>query len=261
MKWVNPQTDEIERRPPGVIHSHVEDYNPLDPKVLSAQDELLEQGRSRMPRSVRGWLDRSKRAQYEGGLLKASSVGWRDVLTPRRVLLADGAQVASTTSETIMIPDFTFAADYMEPGDVFHYTLLFSWSSVITTPGTFTFRLRWGGVGGTALATSGAFAPDPTAGSTSVSGMVEYFLVVRSTGTAGSMFAMGRLWPGGDFDDASATALKGNLDMVMVPTSAPASVGSLDTTTAKALSPTVQFTVSGATTNLTTHIAILESLN
>jgi hypothetical protein len=169
-------------------------------------------------------------------------------------------QVVSTTAETIMCPDFTFAADYMEVGDAFKYTLLFSWSSVITGPGTFIYRLRWGGAGGTALATSGAYAPDPTAGGTSITGMIEWYLVFRSVGTAGSAFAIGKMTLQ-DFDDASATTLKGNLDMTMIPVSAPAAVGSLDTTTAKALSPTVTFTVSGGTTNLTTHLALLESLN
>jgi hypothetical protein len=243
-----------------ILHAHVEDYDPFDPKVQDAGRVLLEREGGRLPDYIRLHLRRASDEEW-ARQPKGSSVGWRDVLTPRRILQADGAQVVSTTSETIMCPDVTLAADYMEVGDAFKYTLLFSWSSVITTPGTFTFRLRWGGVGGTALATSGAFAPDPTAASTSVTGMVEYYLVVRSIGSAGSMFAIGRLWPGGDFDDASATTLKGNLDMVMVPSSAPAAVGSLNTTTAQALSPTVQFTVSGSTTNLTTHIAILESLN
>ena len=213
------------------------------------------------PENVRDWLAKSEQARWgDAPNMQASSVGWRDLLTPRRVLAADGTQVASSTSETIMCPDFTFAADYMEVGDAFKYTLLFSWSSVITTPGTFTFRLRWGGVAGTSLAASGAYAPDPTAGGTSITGMLEWYVVFRAVGSAGSAFAVGKLMLQ-DFDDASATALKGNLDMSMIPVSAPAAVGSLDTTTAKALSPTVQFSVSGATTNLTTHIALLESLN
>lgn len=250
----------MSKRRPGLLHSHFEDYNPFDPQVQESGKSILDRLGGRLPDRIKRSLDLASASEWATAP-KGSSVGWRDVLTPRRVLSADGVQVASSTAETVMIPDFTFAADYMEVGDAFKYTLLFSWSSVITGPGTFTFRLRWGGVGGTALATSGAYAPDPTAGSTSVTGMVEYYLVTRSIGSAGSMFAIGRLWPGGDFDDASATTLKGNLDMVMVPASAPAAVGSLDTTTAKALSPTVQFTVSGATTNLTTHVGILESLN
>jgi hypothetical protein len=48
--------------------------------------------------------------------------------------------------------------------------------------------------------------------------------------------------------------------MGVVPVSAPAAV-SIDTTIAKALSPTVQFSVATATTQLVNHIAILESLN
>lgn len=191
---------------------------------------------------------------------RASGYSYEELLTPERVVCADGAQVLNTTTETIMCPDFTFAGDALKRGNVLKYSLFFDISTVITTPGTITFRLRWGGVGGTALCTSGAYAPDPTAASSNLSGMIEYLIVVRSDGTAGSMFAMGHMVVG-DFDDASATALKGNLDMRMIPTSAPAAVGSLDTTTAKALSPTVQFSVSTATTQLTNHIALLESLN
>jgi hypothetical protein len=175
-------------------------------------------------------------------------------------LQADGTQVLNTTTETIMCPDFTFAADYMEVGDAFKYTLLFNWSSVITTPGTFTFRLRWGGVGGTALATSGAYAPDPTAAGTTISAMIEYWVTVRAVGTAASMFAMGKMTLQ-DFDDASATTIVGNLNMSMIPVSAPAAVGSLDTTTAKALSPTFNSSVATATTQCTNHMAFLESLN
>lgn len=258
MKWLNPETGELERVRPGVLHS-VADYNPFEPPVQEHGHSLMERVGGRLPESVRRNLALAGGREF-AHQPHGSSVGWRDLLTPRRVLAADGTLVASTTSETIMAPDFTFAADYMEVGDAFKYTLLFSWSSVITTPGTFTYRLRWGGAAGTALAASGAYAPDPTAGGTSITGMIEWYLVVRSIGAAGSMFAVGKMLLQ-DFDDASAATLKGNLDMSMIPVSAPAAVGSLDTTTAKALSPTVTFTVSGATTNLTTHIALLESLN
>lgn len=188
----------------------------------------------------------------------ASGVTWRDTLTPRRVLVADGAQVLNTTSETIMCPDYTFAADALEVGDAFKYTLI-GHISTVTTPGTITFRLRWGGVGGTSLAASGAFAPDPTAAATTLSYCVEWYAVCRSTGTSGSILAAAKIeWS--DYDDASTTTLKGNLDMRLAPTSAPAGV-SVDTTTAKALSPTVQFSVSTATTQLTNVFALLESLN
>ena len=64
-----------------------------------------------------------------------------------------------------------------------------------------------------------------------------------------------------DFDDASATTVIGNLNMSVIPVSAPAAVGSLDTTTAKALSPTFNSSVATSGTQCTNHIALLESLN
>ena len=188
-----------------------------------------------------------------------SSVGWRDVLTPRRILQTDGTQVIATTSETVMCPDYTFAADALEVGDAFVYDLWGNMSTVITTPGTVTFRLRWGGVGGTTLAASGAFAPDTTAASTTVSYRVTWVVVCRSLGATGSLFAMGQIgW--NDFDDTSAATIVGNLNMGFAPVSAPAAT-TVSTVAAAALSPTVQFSVTTATTQLTNHIAILESIN
>jgi len=257
MKWINPKTGELERRPPGVLYSYLDDYNPYDPTVREAGQDLLRG--VEVPGSIQSMLDKSAQTPWDGEALKASSVGWRDTLTPRRVLIADGAQILNVTAETIMVPDFTFAADYLEVGDVLKYTLYFDWSSVITTPGNFTLRLRWGGVGGVSLVASGAYAPDPTAAGTNISGMVEFLAVCRSTGTTGSMYCMGNMFLQ-DIDDATVTTIKDNLNMTMLPVSAPA-VASIDTTIAKALSPTFQSSVATATTQLTNHIAILESLN
>lgn len=233
----------------------------FDSQAKAHGDGLIAKFADALPESTKELLQKARDARFgDIGTQYASSVGWRDLLTPRRVLSADGTQILNTASETIMCPDFTFAADYFEVGDAFKYTLLFDHSTVITTPGTHTFRLRYGGVAGTAMATSGAFAPDPTAASTTVSEMLEYWFVCRSVGSAGSFFTMGRYTPN-DFDDASATTIVGNLNMLMIPVSAPAAVSSLDTTAAKAISPTYQSSVATATTQVTSHIAILESLN
>lgn len=207
-----------------------------------------------IPSSIQESLDKAKHSGILG-----SAVSWRDILTPKRILGSDGAQVLNTTTETIMTPDYTFAADSIEVHDVFKYTLMGSISTVITTPGTITFRLRFGGVGGTVLATSGAYAPDPTAAGTTITFMIEYYVVCRAVGATGSLLAMGRMNVL-DFDDASATTLKGNLDMGLIPVAVPAPV-TVNTTANAALSPTVQFSVGTATTQLTTLIALLESLN
>jgi hypothetical protein len=248
---------EVQKGRAKTLYRHVMDYMPLEhPGVVrDMQDRIIE-----TPVRVQDWLDKAALAKW-GDLprVEASAVSWRDTLTPRRVLASDGAQVLNTVTETIMCPDFTFAADYMEIGDTFKYTLLFDCSTIAGTQ-TQTYRIRWGGAGGTSLAASGAFQADPTAVSTTVSQALQWYVVVRSVGSAGSMFAMGLFTPN-DFDDASATTLQGNLNMLLAPVSAPAAVGSLNTTAATALSPTVAFSVATSTVQVTNHIALLESLN
>lgn len=209
------------------------------------------------PAHVQENLDRAKQEGWSAPM--GSAVGWRDVLTPRRVLSSDGVQVLNVTAETIMAVDYTFAADSLEPGDAFKYTLFGNMSTVVTSPGTTTIRLRWGGVGGTLLCASGAYQPDATSVATTVSYWVEFYVVCRTVGATGSLFAMGRMCLQ-DYDDASVATLKAGLDMSIIPVSAPAAT-TVNTTTANALSPTVAFSSAAATTQLTNNIALLESLN
>lgn len=188
-----------------------------------------------------------------------SKQGFNEVLA---VDLADGAQILNTVTETIICPDYAFAANdpHIYPGATFRTRCYFDVSFVITTPGTLILRARWGGAGGTVLAASGAYAPDPTAALANRSGYVEFETLWRTVGSAGSAYTMGRMHIN-DFDDASATTLQGNLAMGVIPANTPAVVGSLDTTTAKNLSITAQFSVATATTQLTNHLRVLESIN
>jgi hypothetical protein len=186
---------------------------------------------------------------------RGSMQTWEEMLA---VSVADGTQVLNSTAEAIMTPDFTLPANYLYQGKVLKYTLHFTVSTVITTPGTITFRLRYGGVAGTTLATSGAYAPDPTAALTTRTGTLEWWTVCRGVGTAGATMTIGRLMMS-NWDDASVTTLQGNLNMMGIPQTAAAAVN-VNTTTANAYTPTVQFSVATATTQLTTLIALLEAL-
>ena len=200
----------------------------------------------------RGWT-------YSKGMEpRASLQGWSEVLMST---ISDGTQVLNTVTETIMVPNFQLGANYLRPGSLLKWTVLFDLSTVITTPGTITFRLRHGinaaPASNTALATSGAFAPDPDAASANVTGMLEYWMVCRGNGAAASSYTMGRVqW--NDYDDATVTSIIGNLNMEMIPVSAPAAVN-IDTTVANFTQPSVTFSVATATTQLTSHIAMLES--
>jgi hypothetical protein len=223
--------------------------------LTDGQIDVLETYGDRLPAVVRENLERSRRA-FAPFAPRNSAQTWRETLY---ATIADGAQVLNTVTETILVPNFTLPANYLYPGRVLKYTLWIDNSTVITTPGTITHRLRYGGVAGTSLAASGAYAPDPTAASTTVSGYIEYYFVCRAVGTAAASFTMGRMWLS-DNDDATATTVVGNLNMHVIPSSAPAAVN-IDTTAANALSPTVTHSVATATTQTTCHIAILESLS
>ena len=180
-----------------------------------------------------------------------SSQSWVQNLNPY-ANLADGAQVLNSTTETIMVPDYTLPANFFVPGAGIRYTLLFDTSTVVTTPGTLTFRLRYGGVAGTTLATSAALAPKTTV-STNFSGYFEMVVFCRTRGATGTVMAMGKVYIGQTLGGAA------DVGMFAVPQVTPATA-TIDTTGANAITPTIQFSVSTATTQLTTHIAVLESL-
>lgn len=178
---------------------------------------------------------------------------WEETLY---AIIADGTAVTAA-AETIMVPNFTLPANYLVPGRTMRYTLFFRVSTVITTPGTITQRLRYGGVAGTVLAASGAYAADSTAASTNLTGYTEYWFTTRSAGATGTVMCVGRTFLN-DVDDASAATIVANLAMHVIPVSAPATA-TVDTTAASALSPT--WTQTAATGTMTVHLAVLESMS
>jgi hypothetical protein len=184
---------------------------------------------------------------------RASGLGWEEMIYNPN---ASGTAITAA-AETILVPDFSIPASYMSVGKTLKYTIMGQQSTAITTPGTITFRMRWGGVGGVSLAATGAFAPDPTAAATNLTWMIEWFMQCRAVGATGSILAWARVeWS--DYDDASATTLQGNLNMRMAPVSAPAPV-TVDTTIDKLLSPTYQSSVT--TGSVQALAAFLEAVN
>lgn len=186
---------------------------------------------------------------------RASMQSWRETL-----MATTSADTAVTTpaSETVLTPGFTFPANYFYAGRCIKMTLWGMQSTAITTPGTFIVKLRAGvgGITGTTLATSGTYAPDPTASSTQITTYIEFYTMIRGTGTAGATITVGRMWLG-DIDDATVATIQGNLNMHTIPPSAPAAVN-LDTTATNTWSATLTPSVTtGTYQNLMT---ILEAL-
>lgn len=179
--------------------------------------------------------------------------------SPLVIDVADGTQVAATTSETIICPDYTFSANdnRIYQGAMFNVRCWFDVSNVVTTPGTITLRLRWGGVAGTVLASTGAITMSSTARA-NYSGSLDADIIWRSIGSAGSAFCMGRAYLN-NVPVAADSLPQGIYTMGSAGANTPAVVGSLDTTTSKALSVTVTFSVNTAGTQITNHLRVLKS--
>jgi hypothetical protein len=226
------------------------------------ENELAyERALNRAPERVLRLLERA--GQLKGRREpRASGNTWEEALY---VADAAGTQILNSTTEAAIFPSAKIPVvpkagpGSWYPGKAMKWTVFFDVSFVITTPGTLTLRQRQNTIGGTAMAASGAYAPDPTAALATRSGWAEFVTVCRSTGAAGTTITMGRMAIA-DVDDASATTLQGNLNMGVIPANGPAPV-TTDTTADLTLLPTAQFSVSTATTQLTGHIGFLESLN
>lgn len=175
------------------------------------------------------------------------------------ILTADGTQISNTTSETIVCPDFNIPPYYMVPGRtllVYAYGVM---SNVVTTPGTLTMRARWGGVGGTLLWASAAQGLDTTARTNSMWALLA-MMTLRSAGASGTMMSGGILW-GNVLSTTAANLLPALLGSAGNPLASANAAVTIDTTAAKLLSITAQFSVSTNPTNLTCQQRYIGVLN
>lgn len=163
---------------------------------------------------------------------------------------ADGTPVANTTDETLIFPEITIPANYLQDGRVLRLTA-FGKLSTTGTP-TITFALRKGGVAGTLLATSEAITNG--SGVTNVNWWIEALLQTRVNGSSGSLLAMGTTAV-----QTSPTAVVTNVFGVSG-YDAPA-VATSDLTADDPLSLTADWSAASASNTLTGMMYLLESLN
>lgn len=171
---------------------------------------------------------------------------------------ADGTAVHTTTTETILFPNITIPANFLQDGRALRLTAYGRYGTTATP--TLTFAIRWGGVSGTVIAQSGAI----TTGSGISAGQwkIEAIIQNRSNGSTGTVFTMGDVTL---HEDAVATAgTVTNYGLVQPMASAgvttPASV-TVDLATDTALSLTVDWSASSASNTITGHIYLIEALN
>lgn len=185
---------------------------------------------------------------------------WETILVSQQV---DGTAVTNTTTEGVIIPGhavYTLPANYLTyAGQALRIRAMGRISNVVTTPGTLTLRVRFGGTGitGIVVAASSAMALNTTA-KTNVTWILDWDLTCRSVGSGTSAtFMHSGTWT----SESAVGSTAGAAGAVNIPTSAPAVGTGFDSTVSNQIYLTAQFSVSTATTSIQAHSYKLEGLN
>lgn len=101
--------------------------------------------------------------------------------------------IATSVTETVIFPNVTIPANYLQDGRCLRLRAFGAYGT-FSTQGNWTFRIRWGGVAGTVLASSGGVVPTASfGGGASMTALwsAEALIQVRSNGSSGSLMTNG----------------------------------------------------------------------
>lgn len=161
-----------------------------------------------------------------------------------------GTAVTNTTTETIVFPNVTIPANYMQASRVIRIRAQGQWSTG-TGPPTLIFGLRWGGVAGVMLCKTAAC----TLVASVTAAMWDLDIIVRTVtdGATGALLAMGdcRIYAGVAGTVASATGAGLLTPMGVAGVLAPANSAAVDLTADTALSLTATWSASSTSHTLT----------
>jgi len=190
--------------------------------------------------------------------LKNSRQYWSEMIAWATV---DGTAVANTTTEAILFPNVTVPANYMQDGRVLRLESHGRWGNVVTSVPTMTWAVRWGGVGGTVLATTGAIVT-PAAATTAAIWSMKVKITTRSNGSTGTLFVVMEVAMGTSTVATFGTVAQYGLVQFggSAGVATPAAV-TADLTADTALSVTLDWSAANAANTATGHMHTVESLN
>lgn len=188
------------------------------------------------------------------------SQGWQQTLVVQQ---SDGTAITNSTTEAVITAThavYTLPANYFDViGKAIRIRASGRISNVVTTPGTLTLRVRFGGTGITGIIVAASSAmPLNTTVKTNVTWVLDWDLTCRSIGaTTAATFMHTGMWT----SESAVGANAGAAAAIGIPQSAPAVGTGFDSTVANQVYLTAQFSVSTATTSLQCHGFQLESVN
>lgn len=178
---------------------------------------------------------------------------------------ASGTAVNTSTTETILFPNVTIPANYLQDGRCLRL-MQFGGYGTTATP-TIIFSIRWGGVAGTVMAKSSTVTTTSgTGGGASATSLWELLAMIqtRSNGSSGTTMTNGHVTLHTASAATAGTVTNYGLVMPLVSGSTggttPA-VATVDLTADTALSVTVTWGTNNAANNIQGHQYTIESLN
>jgi hypothetical protein len=103
-----------------------------------------------------------------------------------------GTAIANTVTETILFPNITVPANYMQDGRALRGRIFGAYGTTATP--SLIFTIRWGGVAGTVLAKSATnVLTSGVGGGASMTALfsLDYLIQTRSNGSTGTLFTVG----------------------------------------------------------------------
>lgn len=178
---------------------------------------------------------------------------WQETLI---VAQSDGTALGNSTTETSIIPaaaKLTLPANYYNTiGQVLRCKAWGRISNIVTTPGTLTFRLKFGS---TTIVTATAISLNTTA-KTNVTFLLEISAILRAIGTSANFMNAGIFT-----SESVLSSPTGTAGSFMLPASAPAVGSNFDSTASSGLIDlTAQWSVANAGNTLQVHMYTLESV-
>jgi hypothetical protein len=179
---------------------------------------------------------------------------WDQVLINAPVI---GSGPSNTLTETSLLPavsKFTIPANFFQIGSMLRVTIAGQLSNVVTTPGTFDLKFKFGS---NIVFDSGAMTCSTTA-HTTLPHWFDLLMTCRATGTSANFMVQGKahgimcLLSGADLTTHGT---------LLAPATAPAVGANFDSTATQQVDVTLTTSVSTSGTNYTLQQYVLESLN
>lgn len=178
---------------------------------------------------------------------------------------ASGTAIATSTTETILFPNVTIPANYLQDGRCLRLRAFGGYGTTATP--NLTFAIRWGGVAGTVISKSfTAVTTSGTGGGASMTSLwsLEALIQTRSNGASGTLMTNGEIILYNSTLPTSGTVTNYGMPVALASGSTggttPVAVAA-DLTADTALSLTALWGTSNSANSIQGHQYTIESLN